>query len=67
MSGNYIESFASKHLLSEEPKNTGKDIEDLIKWASEGLFVGGGDTVSFLFFNLVCSIADDILRRSFRQ
>jgi len=48
MSGNYIESFASKHLLSEEPKNIGKDIEDLIKWASEGLFVGGGDTVSFL-------------------
>ena len=43
--GDYVESFTSKHLYSEDGQRVDEEAEQNIKWCSAALFIGGGDTV----------------------
>lgn len=40
----HVESFTSKHLLSEDGLPVDEETEQNIKWCSAALFIGGGDT-----------------------
>ncbi|KAF9000231.1 cytochrome P450 [Cyathus striatus] len=53
-SGNYVESFMSKHLQPVSGKHLSEDEQDTIKYSSAALYVGGADTtvsalVSFIY------------------
>jgi hypothetical protein len=50
-SGNFTESFVSRHLLEENGPVTDPDAQDYLMWASSALYVGGGDTVSVTFIH----------------
>jgi len=47
-SGNYVESFTSQHLRPEDGHEIDAEEEDIIKWCSAALYVGGADTVSIV-------------------
>ncbi|KAF9000230.1 cytochrome P450 [Cyathus striatus] len=52
--GNYVESFTSKHLQPESGELPNEDEQDIIKYCSGALYVGGADTtvsalVSFIY------------------
>ncbi|GJJ15124.1 hypothetical protein Clacol_009399 [Clathrus columnatus] len=48
-SGNYIPSFTSQHLLPEDGHKLDVEEEDILKWTSSALYVGGADTtVAFM-------------------
>jgi len=47
--GDYVESFISKHLRLEDGHFAEGDIQEYVKWCSAALYVGGGDTVSYVF------------------
>ncbi|OJA13857.1 hypothetical protein AZE42_13986, partial [Rhizopogon vesiculosus] len=40
-------SFTSGHLLPEDGSTVDAEQEDIIKWCSQGIYVGGADTVRF--------------------
>jgi hypothetical protein len=46
LTGDYVESFVSKHLVKENGLFTDTLKQDYVKWASEALYIGGGDTVN---------------------
>jgi hypothetical protein len=46
LTGDYVESFVSKHLVKENGLSTDALKQDYVKWASEALYIGGGDTVN---------------------
>jgi len=45
LSGDYVESFMSKHLVGENGLSTDPLKQEYVKWACEALYLGGGDTV----------------------
>lgn len=47
-SGNYVESFTSQHLRPDDGHEMDAEEEDIIKWCSAALYVGGADTVSIV-------------------
>ncbi len=47
-SGNFMESFTSKHLRPDNGHVIDAEEEDTVKWASGAMSVGGADTVSTL-------------------
>ena len=46
--GNFVDSFVSKHFLKDNGPTTDPTEREYIKWASSALYTAGGDTVSFL-------------------
>lgn len=44
--GNYIESFVSNYMRPEDGKVPDREEQDILKWCSAALYVGGADTVS---------------------
>lgn len=46
--GNYTESFTSKHLLEDNGQFADSEKQEYIKWTGAALFIGGGDTVIVL-------------------
>ena len=48
--GNYTESFTSKHLLEDNGQFTDSEKQEYIKWTGGALYTGGGDTVIVLFY-----------------
>jgi hypothetical protein len=47
--GDYVESFTSKHLLEDDVMCTDPEKLEYIKLASAALYIGGGDSVCFFF------------------
>ncbi|PPQ95874.1 hypothetical protein CVT26_015566 [Gymnopilus dilepis] len=67
-SGDFIESFTSKHIL-EGGKELDQSALDDIKWCAAALYVGGGDTTvsAMLTFFLIMSLHPEIQRRAQRD
>jgi hypothetical protein len=54
--GDYIQSFASKHLIEDDGRFADPLKQHHIKWACGALYVGGGDTVRIqmmLWINII--------------
>jgi hypothetical protein len=64
LSGHYVESFLSKHLVEESGLCTDPLKQDYVKWACEALYLGGGDTVMLMIlqWDAVClTVTSDCL------
>ncbi|KIJ13210.1 hypothetical protein PAXINDRAFT_13960 [Paxillus involutus ATCC 200175] len=65
-SGNYVASFTSKHLSPEDGHTLNSEEEDIIKWCSAALYVGGADTTvsGLASFVLFMTMYPDVQRRA---
>jgi len=66
MSGDFVDSFTSKHLFPEDGKIADPEMQDHIKWASAALYVGGGDTTvsALTSFVLVMTLHPEVQKRA---
>ena len=64
LSGDYVESFTSKHLVEENGLSTDPLKQEYVKWACEALYIGGGDTVRLIHHShfLCLTTTSDCLR-----
>ncbi|KAH9943944.1 cytochrome P450 [Amylocystis lapponica] len=65
-SGNYLDSFTSRHLRTESGEAVSPEEDDIVKWCASALYVGGADTTAAVVtaFILQMTLHPDMQKRA---